>query len=87
MKKQGSFMTVLETIENMATAYGIPWLRLGYDLLLLETDEECAEYFLREEGYCVDIVAQEEEGVYITSKVMEKTNRRTSPRFQKIRHQ
>ncbi len=78
---------MLETIEDMATAYGIPWLRFGYDLLLLETDAERAEYFLREEGYCVDIIAQEEEGVYITSKVMEKTNRRISPRFQKMRHQ
>jgi hypothetical protein len=73
---------MLETIEQIATAYNIPWLRFGADLLLLETDEERAEYFLREEGYNVRVVAQEDEGTYITSKVMQKMyQRQRAPRF------
>lgn len=75
---------MLETIEEIATAYNIPWLRFGTDLLLLETHKERAEYFLREEGYELSIVAQEDEGTYVVpSKVMEKLNARVrAPRIQ-----
>ena len=71
---------MLETIEQIANAYGIPWLKYGNDVLLLETSEERAQYFLREEGYNVDVTPTEF-GVYVVpSKVIQKIRQR-APRF------